>query len=370
MPYSFAGLTVQLLFISGERLSLKLDEQFLQDNGFYTQEEINNYRIGHFRQYLFDDWSELVQHKEQHGHESTVVINKKPTTAEQIQLLHLGSRLNPNDLLSTLNLELSPIIHVIIKPLDQLQTGTSDKWKFDLANKIKKKSGSSSGHGSHGNHASGKKRASTCNTPVPLFVAPPAPANRHRNLSSSSSNNTPTTTTINSSFSNQQQQAPAQLLLHQDKQKDNIKMSEQNPTSPIVPSHKRSSSGHTTDGEYEDALSKMPTAQPLDKTLTETEDKANDSELDTPTKDGLEDTKATSTTVASTPTTKSENKKTNTLNTEAAVKSSTTGPEDKKTDNKDTTISANTTDKKSKTATSSSATTPTSREKKGCCIIM
>ncbi|GMF00256.1 unnamed protein product [Ambrosiozyma monospora] len=168
MSYSFVGLTVQLLFISGERVSLKLDEPFLQDNGFLTQEEINSYRIGHLRQYIFGDWSELVQHKEQHGHESTDVISKKPTTAEQIQLLHLGSRLNPNDLLSTLNLDLSPIIHVIIKPLDQLQTGTSDKWKFDLANKIKKKSSGSSsghGHGSHGNHASGKKRASTCNTP-------------------------------------------------------------------------------------------------------------------------------------------------------------------------------------------------------------
>ncbi|ODV83946.1 hypothetical protein CANARDRAFT_29662 [[Candida] arabinofermentans NRRL YB-2248] len=156
---SFLDSSVQLLFINGTRIPLTINQGLLDDYGFELDAE--SFRIGDLRNYIHSHWQKLLKKSELTTAESTENINSAPVYEEQIQMIHLGNRLNPNDLLSTLNIALSPVLHIIVKPLDQVQVDqSSDRRFFDI--KIpqgRRKSNSS------------KRRGSTSNTPVPTFIA-------------------------------------------------------------------------------------------------------------------------------------------------------------------------------------------------------
>ncbi|KAH3663718.1 hypothetical protein OGAPHI_005119 [Ogataea philodendri] len=156
---SFLNTSVQLLYISGTRVPLLLDEDLIT-NGL--GEDPAHVRIGNFRNYIFDHWEELVN-SGSHGGMETSNSDPVPEVEEQVQLIHLGSRLDPNELLSTLNFGLSPIVHIIVKPFDQLPANSHKDRIIDLKLSAN----------SRINLRTNKRRGSTSNTPVPQFVPQP-----------------------------------------------------------------------------------------------------------------------------------------------------------------------------------------------------
>lgn len=76
-----------------------------------------------------------------------------------MQLLHLGRRLDPNVLLKDLNLKLSHVLHIVVKPNGLDEAGLQDKSRFDhFASQFIR------------TRTSGNRRGSSSNTPVPKFV--------------------------------------------------------------------------------------------------------------------------------------------------------------------------------------------------------
>ncbi|KAG7839253.1 hypothetical protein KL942_003615 [Ogataea angusta] len=153
---SFLNSTVELLFIDGTRVDLLLDDKFAAACGLGG--EAQALRVGDLRAYLFRNWTRLSNSGTRRGLEADNAI-EPPTIEEQVQLLHLGSRLDPNEYLKALKLELSPIIHLLVKPMDQLCPSSKER-KLDL------KLGSNARSGQR----SSKRRGSHSNTPVPAFV--------------------------------------------------------------------------------------------------------------------------------------------------------------------------------------------------------
>ncbi|KAG7926040.1 hypothetical protein KL925_003802 [Ogataea polymorpha] len=153
---SFLNSTVELLFIDGTRVDLLLDGNFAATCGLGG--EAQALRVGDLRAYLFKNWTLLSTSGTSRGSEADNAI-EPPTIEEQIQLLHLGSRLDPNEYLEALKLDLSPIIHLLVKPIDQLCSSSKER-KLDL------KIGSNARSGQR----SSKRRGSHSNTPVPAFV--------------------------------------------------------------------------------------------------------------------------------------------------------------------------------------------------------
>ncbi len=93
---------IQLLFINGVRIPLTINKELVDSFGFESNPE--SFRIGDLRGYIHQNWNGLLNHVELNTTESSEDVKVSPTTAEQIQLLHLGNRLNPNDYLNSLNL--------------------------------------------------------------------------------------------------------------------------------------------------------------------------------------------------------------------------------------------------------------------------
>ena len=117
------------------------------------------FRVGDLRQYIFDHWKELVSERESHGSESQEDITNRPDSVERIQLLHLGTRLDPNVPLKDLNLKLSHVLHIVVKPNGLDEAGLQDKGRFDhFASQFIR------------TRTSGHRRGSTSNTPVPKFI--------------------------------------------------------------------------------------------------------------------------------------------------------------------------------------------------------
>lgn len=145
---------IDFLFLTGDKVSLPLDDEFYASCGFQTNPQ--EVRIGDLRQFLWDKWDTLISKRESHGSESLDNITKRPQHVEQIQMLHLGRRLDPNELLNGLDLSVSHYIHIMIKPELPLQSGKFER----LATQLKTKT---------------NRRGSTSNDPVPVFVRPAAP---------------------------------------------------------------------------------------------------------------------------------------------------------------------------------------------------
>ncbi|KAG7704944.1 hypothetical protein KL950_004117 [Ogataea haglerorum] len=153
---SFLNNTVELLFIDGTRVDLLLDNNFVASCGLGGEPQA--LRVGDLRAYLFRNWTLLSNSGIRKGLEADNAI-QPPTIEEQIQLLHLGSRLDPNEYLEALKLDLSPIMHLLVKPMDQLSSSPKER-------KLELKIGPNARNGQR----SGKKRGPHSNTPVPAFV--------------------------------------------------------------------------------------------------------------------------------------------------------------------------------------------------------
>ncbi|QPG73655.1 hypothetical protein FOA43_000968 [Brettanomyces nanus] len=155
---------LHLLFVTGDRVHITLNNNLFKACGF---DEANNqmFRVGDLRQYIYEDWTEVVSHRENHGSESLVDITARPQSSDCIQLLHLGKRLDPNSLVSSMNLDLSEVVHILVKPYYAVPETSQNKKRLDrfTSQIIKVKS-------------SKNRRGSTSNTPVPAFVTSAATA--------------------------------------------------------------------------------------------------------------------------------------------------------------------------------------------------
>lgn len=150
---------LELLFVTGDRVHLQLDKELLSECGFH-EDSFQMFRVGDLRQYIFDRWKELVSERESHGSESQEDITNRPENVERVQLLHLGRRLDPNVLLKDLNLKLSHVLHIVVKPNGLDEAGLQDKSRFDhFASQFIR------------TRTSGNRRGSSSNTPVPKFVS-------------------------------------------------------------------------------------------------------------------------------------------------------------------------------------------------------
>ncbi|VEU22522.1 DEKNAAC103372 [Brettanomyces naardenensis] len=117
------------------------------------------FRVGDLREHIYSNWTKVVSGREHHGSESLENITEKPGSVERIQLLHLGQRLDPNRFVTDLNITLSHVIHIVVKPNDLRTEPVPEKKRFDrFASQIMKAKGQ------------GKRRGSTSNIPVPAFV--------------------------------------------------------------------------------------------------------------------------------------------------------------------------------------------------------
>ncbi|KAG0688307.1 60S ribosomal protein L16B [Pichia californica] len=101
---------------------LSLTRDVLQYFGYTDITEIDQLQVGHLREYIFENWNLLFT--------NTNSVN--PELVEQIQLIHTGKRLDPNIPISSLNLQISPVFHVIIKDKNLINSNNGDFAKHSL----------------------------------------------------------------------------------------------------------------------------------------------------------------------------------------------------------------------------------------------
>lgn len=104
----FLDKQLSLITPRGVRHGVVVDRQVLQDYGYDT-EEAEEFKVGDLREFLFDHWSTIFLADGEEGLE-------RPATADEVQLLHSGKRLDPNTRLALLDLDTSPVFHVLVKP--------------------------------------------------------------------------------------------------------------------------------------------------------------------------------------------------------------------------------------------------------------
>lgn len=112
---AFVDIPLFLVTPTGGRHRVVVDAAVLQDYG-YAADEAREFKIGDLREYVFDEWSTIVA-----GTEHV----ERPAAAEQIQLLHFGKRLDPNGCLGMIDVETSPVFHLVVRdPAAVGATGT------------------------------------------------------------------------------------------------------------------------------------------------------------------------------------------------------------------------------------------------------
>ncbi|CDK26210.1 unnamed protein product [Kuraishia capsulata CBS 1993] len=151
---TLVGTEVFLLFLDGSKYGLE-----------FTQEIINALSRGDdsptvelLKKYIFENWESISAEKKGSvdGVETVELLD-----LNQIQLLHLGMRLDNSCELTSLNLELSPVLHVVIKPHDLYLSSMEKGKKFDLKAVIgggRRKSVSNAGTNPNPNVAGGGAR--------------------------------------------------------------------------------------------------------------------------------------------------------------------------------------------------------------------
>lgn len=119
----FINRPLSLISTSGAKYTIKLNHEILSDYG-YSENETQLFKIGDLREYIFDNWNDITSSSD----------DKSIELPDQIQLLHFGKRLDPNLCLSSLDIETSPVFHVIIKDKDTLlnQNDSSNASKIPL----------------------------------------------------------------------------------------------------------------------------------------------------------------------------------------------------------------------------------------------
>lgn len=148
---------LELLFVTGDRVHLTLDQALYGKCGF-DKDSYELFKVGDLREYLFKNWEEIVSECENFGNESTVNIHKQPASADRIQILHMGQRLDPNTLMNSLNLNISHVLHIVVKPEGMNMDSSPEKNRFDrFTTQFRRPT-------------KGKRRGSTSNKPVPAFV--------------------------------------------------------------------------------------------------------------------------------------------------------------------------------------------------------
>lgn len=109
-----SSISVTLLFFDGTKVPLTLDTELLSQV-LYT-ESVDKCTVNELVDYIYTCWTKIMPEKEE---------SNQPVYMSQIQLLHLGSRLDPETKISSLNLLVSPILHIVIKPVNMVR-GHSD----------------------------------------------------------------------------------------------------------------------------------------------------------------------------------------------------------------------------------------------------
>lgn len=66
--------------------------------------------------YLIDNWISEYNHSSTEG--TTTEVDDPPVNPEQIRLIHLGRPLQDDEAINLLNLQMSDVIHVSIRPLE------------------------------------------------------------------------------------------------------------------------------------------------------------------------------------------------------------------------------------------------------------
>ncbi|ODV96039.1 hypothetical protein PACTADRAFT_49456 [Pachysolen tannophilus NRRL Y-2460] len=103
--------SITLLFFNGSKIQLKINQELV--SGICTNKLIQDFTINDLVNFLFNSWDDLFA-----GNNDET---SKPTFMSQIQLLHLGIRLQPKTKISSLNLTVSSVFHMIIKPEDMVK---------------------------------------------------------------------------------------------------------------------------------------------------------------------------------------------------------------------------------------------------------
>lgn len=101
----FVDTALFLVTPTGGRHRVVVDAGVLGDYG-YGADEAGQFKVGDLREYVFDAWDTVVG--------STEPL-ERPASVEQIQLLHFGKRLDPNGCLGTLDVETSPVFHLLVR---------------------------------------------------------------------------------------------------------------------------------------------------------------------------------------------------------------------------------------------------------------
>lgn len=111
--------SITLLFLNTHRTTLPLS------NCPSTVDEL--------KKYLVENWISEYNHSSNNG--TTTEIDDPPVDPVQIRLIHLGRPLQDNEAINELNLQMSDVIHVSIRPIE-LKKVQSRKQK-DLQKKSK-----------------------------------------------------------------------------------------------------------------------------------------------------------------------------------------------------------------------------------------
>lgn len=120
---AFVDIPLFLVTPTGGRYRVVVDAAVLQDYG-YAMDEAGEFKVGDLREYVFDQWSTIVASTEQ---------LERPVAAEQIQLLHFGKRLDPNGCLGMLDVETSPVFHLVVKDRAAVGAAGTDPGTFGRA---------------------------------------------------------------------------------------------------------------------------------------------------------------------------------------------------------------------------------------------
>lgn len=149
----FLHTPLELVSIEGGKYQVEIGLPVLQQYGCSVDErkDTQKFKVGHLREHLFANWSTIF---------ADPPITKVPAQAHEIQLFHLGQRLDPNGCLDSLDLSSSHVFHILIK---ECPTNAAP---------------SSAAHPSHGVALRSKLfsgfKAKAGNTPVPAFVCTPS----------------------------------------------------------------------------------------------------------------------------------------------------------------------------------------------------